>query len=160
MRFGADSNEENIHCHFGGFIDDCRGGGVNAETLSYNDNDSGKFGITSDRSGNGDSLVINGNYKYGIVGQNNDVTVKDWSSISISLTNETIGQADVVGVIASKGKTTVVNTSGDLSITASGTAKEGTDPIPVHAYGGTSEIYAGGNIRPRTGSPRRPRKSR
>ena len=26
MRFGADSNEENIHCHFGGFIDDCRGG--------------------------------------------------------------------------------------------------------------------------------------
>lgn len=36
------------------------GGGVNAETLSYNDNDSGKFGITSDRSGNGDSLVING----------------------------------------------------------------------------------------------------
>ena len=76
MRFGADSNEENIHCHFGGFIDDCRGG-VNAETLSYNDNDSGKFGITSDRSGNGDSLVINGNYKYGIVGQNNDVTVKD-----------------------------------------------------------------------------------
>ena len=103
MRFGADSNEENIHCHFGGFIDDCRGGGVNAETLSYNDNDSGKFGITSDRSGNGDSLVINGNYKYGIVGQNNDVTVKDWSSISISLTNETIGQADVVGVIARKG---------------------------------------------------------
>ena len=89
------------------------GGGVNAETLSYNDNDSGKFGITSDRSGNGDSLVINGNYKYGIVGQNNDVTVKDWSSISISLTNETIGQADVVGVIARKGKTTVVNTSGD-----------------------------------------------
>ena len=50
---------------------------MNAETLSYNDNDSGKFGITSDRSGNGDSLVINGNYKYGIVGQNNDVTVKD-----------------------------------------------------------------------------------
>lgn len=43
------------HCHFGGFIDDCRG--VNAETLSYNDNDSGKFGITSDRSGNGDSLL-------------------------------------------------------------------------------------------------------
>ena len=123
------------------------GGGVNAETLSYNDNDSGKFGITSDRSGNGDSLVINGNYKYGIVGQNNDVTVKDWSSISISLTNETIGQADVVGVIARKGKTTVVNTSGDLSITASGTAKEGTDPIPVHAYGGTIEIYAGGNIK-------------
>lgn len=120
---------------------------MNAETLSYNDNDSGKFGITSDRSGNGDSLVINGNYKYGIVGQNNDVTVKDWSSISISLTNETIGQADVVGVIARKGKTTVVNTSGDLSITASGTAKEGTDPIPVHAYGGTIEIYAGGNIK-------------
>lgn len=65
--------------------------GVNAETLSYNDTDSGEFGITSDQSGNGDSLVINGNYKYGIVGQDNDVTVKNWSSISISLTNETIG---------------------------------------------------------------------
>ena len=123
------------------------GGGGNAETLSYNDSDSGQFGITSDRSGNGESLVINGNYKYGIVGQNNNVTVKDWSSISISLTNETIGQADVVGVIARKGKTTVVNTSGDISITASGVAKEGTDPIPVHAYGGTIEIYAGGNIK-------------
>lgn len=63
------------------------------------------------------------------------------------MTNETIGQADVVGVIARKGKTTVVNTSGDISITASGVAKEGTDPIPVHAYGGTIEIYAGGNIK-------------
>lgn len=123
--------------------------GVNAETLSYNDTDSGEFGITSDQSGNGDSLVINGNYKYGIVGQDNDVTVKNWSSISISLTNETIGQADVVGVIARKGKTTVVNTSGDISITTSGIAKGGqsTDPIPVHAYGGTIEIYAGGNIK-------------
>lgn len=123
--------------------------GVNAETLSYKDTDSGEFGITSDQSGNGDSLVINGNYKYGIVGQDNDVTVKNWSSISISLTNETIGQADVVGVIARKGKTTVVNTSGDISITTSGIAKGGqsTDPIPVHAYGGTIEIYAGGNIK-------------
>lgn len=123
--------------------------GVNAETLSYNDTDSGEFGITSDQSGNGDSLVINGNYKYGIVGQDNDVTVKNWSSISISLTNEPIGQADVVGVIARKGKTTVVNTSGDISITTSGIAKGGqsTDPIPVHAYGGTIEIYAGGNIK-------------
>jgi serine protease pet autotransporter len=65
------------------------------------------------------------------------------------LTNETIGQADVVGVIARKGKTTVVNTSGDISITTSGIAKGGqsTDPIPVHAYGGTIEIYAGGNIK-------------
>lgn len=125
------------------------GGGGNAETLSYNGNNSDKFGITSDHSGNGDSLVINGNYKYGIVGQNNNVTVKNWSSISISLTNETIGQADVVGVIARKGKTTVVNTSGDISITTSGIAKGGqsTDPIPVHAYGGTIEIYAGGNIK-------------
>lgn len=124
-------------------------GGGNAETLSYNGNNSDKFGITSDHSGNGDSLVINGNYKYGIVGQNNNVTVKNWSSISISLTNETIGQADVVGVIARKGKTTVVNTSGDISITTSGIAKGGqsTDPIPVHAYGGTIEIYAGGNIK-------------
>lgn len=33
MRFGADSNEENIYCHLGGFIDDCRGG-VNAETIT------------------------------------------------------------------------------------------------------------------------------
>lgn len=65
------------------------------------------------------------------------------------MTNETIGQADVVGVIARKGKTTVVNTSGDISITTSGIAKGGqsTDPIPVHAYGGTIEIYAGGNIK-------------
>lgn len=125
------------------------GGGGNAETLSYKGNNSDTFGITSDHSGNGDSLVINGNYKYGIVGQNNNVTVKNWSSISISLTNETIGQADVVGVIARKGKTTVVNTSGDISITTSGIAKGGqsTDPIPVHAYGGTIEIYAGGNIK-------------
>lgn len=125
------------------------GGGGNAETLSYKGNNSDQFGITSDHSGNGDSLVINGNYKYGIVGQNNNVTVKNWSSISISLTNETIGQADVVGVIARKGKTTVVNTSGDISITTSGIAKGGqsTDPIPVHAYGGTIEIYAGGNIK-------------
>lgn len=125
------------------------GGGGNAETLSYNGNNSDQFGITSDHSGNGDSLVIKGNYKYGIVGQNNNVTVKNWSSISISLTNETIGQADVVGVIARKGKTTVVNTSGDISITTSGIAKGGqsTDPIPVHAYGGTIEIYAGGNIK-------------
>ena len=37
MRFGADSNEENIHCHFGGFIDDCRGGG-NAADVSTTTN--------------------------------------------------------------------------------------------------------------------------
>ena len=123
------------------------GGGVNADTLSYDDNTPGILGVTSDHLGSGDSLVINGNYKNGIGGGNNDVTVKNWSSVSISLTNETIGQADVVGVIARKDKTTVVDTSGDISITASGIAKQGTDPIPVHAYGGKIEINAGGNIK-------------
>ena len=122
------------------------GGGVNAETLSYDGNTPGTLGVASDHPGNGESLVINGNYKNGIGGQNNDVTVKDWSSISISLTNETIGQSDVVGIIARKGKTTVVNTSGDLDVTVSGKAKQNTDPIPVHAYGGKIEINAGGNI--------------
>lgn len=34
MRFGADSNEENIYCHYGGFTDDDRGGGVNAELIT------------------------------------------------------------------------------------------------------------------------------
>lgn len=49
MRFGADSNEENIYCHLGGFIDDCRGGGVNAESINI-DKDTPPFVKSSDAS--------------------------------------------------------------------------------------------------------------
>ena len=48
MRFGADSNEENIYCHLGGFIDDCRGG-VNAESINI-DKDTPPFVKSSDAS--------------------------------------------------------------------------------------------------------------
>lgn len=48
MRFGADSNEENIYCHFGGFVDDCRGG-VSAESINI-DKDTSPFVKSTDAS--------------------------------------------------------------------------------------------------------------
>lgn len=125
-------------------------GATDSNSYQYDGSDTGKSGVEKDLSGSvaNDTISITGNWKNGVHAGQNNVTLDKWSSITIDLNNENLKQGGVNGVLAQKNQTATLKSSGDISITAKGSASNTKEqnPIPVHAYGGNIKLSADGNV--------------
>ena len=130
---------------FGGFST-----AAQAESLTYDGADTGKTAVSADKSGSASdsTLSISGGYQYGIASTSSDISLKDWSSIDITLQNP-LKQGGVNGITAANGKTVSIQT-GTLSISTSGQPSDvelQQSPVGIHAFGGTVSVDAADDIR-------------
>lgn len=124
------------------------GSGISAKELSYTNNQAGIEGVTQSLSGTEDdsTLTVKGHYKNGIHASSGDVTLDNWSSITVDLDNNQIKQG-VNGLSASNGHTLKID-GGSLDVKGIGATGPGVqDPVAIHAYGGTVEINTTADVK-------------
>ena len=125
------------------------GGGVSAKELSYTETKAETQGVTQSDSGTAEdsTLTVKGNYQNGIQASSGDVTLDNWSSITVDLDNKQIKQGGVNGLNAKNGRTLKIE-GGSLDVKAVGVAgSKQQDPVAIHAYGGTVEINTTADVK-------------